>query len=50
MLPKVNPKKTKAWKTERTWKGSVDRQFMEALEAAYAKSILDLAGATGGEK
>ncbi len=33
-----------------TWKGQVDRQFMEALKAGYAQGILDLAGITGGEK
>jgi aldehyde:ferredoxin oxidoreductase len=33
-----------------TWKGQVDRQFMEALKAGYAQGILDLAGVTGGEK
>lgn len=33
-----------------TWKGQVDRQFMEALKARYAQGILDLAGTTGGEK
>jgi aldehyde:ferredoxin oxidoreductase len=33
-----------------TWKGQVDRQFMEALKAGYAQGILDLAGITEGEK
>jgi aldehyde:ferredoxin oxidoreductase len=33
-----------------TWKGQVDRQFMETLKAGYAQGILDLAGVTGGEK
>jgi aldehyde:ferredoxin oxidoreductase len=33
-----------------TWKGLLDRQFMEALKAEYAQGILDLAGITGGEK
>jgi aldehyde:ferredoxin oxidoreductase len=33
-----------------TWKGLVDRQFMEALKAEYAQGILDLAGITGEEK
>ena len=27
-----------------TWKGQVDRQFMEALKAGYAQAILELAG------
>ena len=31
-----------------SWKGPVDRQFMESLKAAYAQGILDLAGVTGG--
>jgi aldehyde:ferredoxin oxidoreductase len=32
-----------------TWKGLVDRQFMEALKAAYAQGILELAGVAGKE-
>jgi aldehyde:ferredoxin oxidoreductase len=31
-----------------SWKGLVDRQFMESLKAAYAQGILELAGVTGG--
>jgi len=31
-----------------TWKGPVDRQFLEALKTGYGQKILDLAGVSGG--
>jgi aldehyde:ferredoxin oxidoreductase len=33
-----------------TWKGPVDRQYMETLKAEYAKGILDLGGVGVGEQ